>query len=179
MLALGCKITDRKAKHHVDVPYGDGWCASVGSGLVEEAGNLLYPLISEGFTKPVFADVVKCGFLPCGPAEMQGNCALWCKALCCPHFAVPPVPLSLAGFMWMPWILMVSCFFLWLGTNSSVSPLHAVMQGPCTHILERPVLRGACPGSSELCLWVFGGFVSPGASTLCQSWQCQPPGLQP
>lgn len=89
MLVLGCKITDRKAKHHVVAPYSDRCHASVDSELLEEAGNLLCLPVSEGFVMTFFADVMWGGGLTCGTGEMQGNhCTLWSEALHWLCFAV-------------------------------------------------------------------------------------------
>lgn len=80
---------DSKAKQHLDALYSDWWHRSLRSQLLGEAGNLLCPLVSEGFTPTLFAAIVGCGFFPHGRAEMLENCCpLQSEALHCSRFAV-------------------------------------------------------------------------------------------
>lgn len=77
-------IMDSKAKQHTDALYSDWWHPLLCSQLLEQAGNLLCPLVSKGFTPTLFADVVGCGFFPHSLAEMLQNCCtVQSEALCC------------------------------------------------------------------------------------------------
>lgn len=72
------------------------------SQVLEEAGNLLCPLVSQGFTLILFADVGY-GFFPHSLAEMLENCCpVQSEALRCSRFPVmgrtSPMFLEKRGF---------------------------------------------------------------------------------
>lgn len=59
------------------------------SQVLEEAGNLLCPLVSQGFTLTIFADVVGYVFFFHSLAEMlEISCPMQSEALHCSCFAV-------------------------------------------------------------------------------------------
>ena len=66
----------------------------------------------------------------------------------------------------MPWILAASCLFLWPSTNNRALPLLSVVQTPCRHVLERAVLRSACPAPLSSAFGCWAWFVFPPASTI-------------